>query len=751
VHRGTGHARLISPHRHNGVLAVVSVVAVALIVRFVLLFDRAANDANFYHLVEGSDNYVGLAQAFLSGDYRLGGTYYQPGNVIWLAAIMSVLGSDMWTLYVIDALVGALSVGAVIGTGWIAFGKRIGLVGGLIAALYPPLIFFHTTLQPAALATVLAAVAMLAGMWAVHCASKRGAALFGIATGLGALARPTLLVLGPAFVLALVVARDRGAPWRGWQPVLVLTVIAAVLAVLALAPQILANRSAGSADLISSNGPVNLYFGNNRDTDGTGINNRGQASYVARARHDGWIEALEKDLKADPGRMIALMLRKVGLFWGNGEVGNNVDYYTQGMDASPLLRTLALDGILGWTALSWLALTGVFLLLHGQGRDQKTAATWLVAGIGSYMLGTVLVFVISRLRIVIAPFLCVAAGIAVSRMYRVVRTRRIDRPFVQAGGLALALMLVFYRFERYLPRKEFYGALPSGAFACAYNFGDEIELVGMEAVESDYRPGGYAYVTLYWQAISPPTADYSVFVHLVDLDGHKVAGHDERILGSITYPVVGTSRWPVGTILAESYLIDLPEDMPSVTNVYAGVYHPDTLERLAINLPDGTPTTESAARITAFGVIPPDGFPVLTGTIEAADFRVGDSLHIIGKRIPATMSPGETLEMALQWEATGPLQEDYTVFFHLFDVNMDLVAQSDVAAFGLDLPSSAMVPGHPIGVSYSLNLPEDIRAGEYLLRMGVYTYPSFERLPVRDDAGRVLPNGLIDLAVIQVE
>jgi hypothetical protein len=150
-------------------------------------------------------------------------------------------------------------------------------------------------------------------------------------------------------------------------------------------------------------------------------------------------------------------------------------------------------------------------------------------------------------------------------------------------------------------------------------------------------------------------------------------------------------------------------------------------------------------------VIPPDGFPVLTGTIEAADFRVGDSLHIIGKRIPATMSPGETLEMALQWEATGPLQEDYTVFFHLFDVNMDLVAQSDVAAFGLDLPSSAMVPGHPIGVSYSLNLPEDIRAGEYLLRMGVYTYPSFERLPVRDDAGRVLPNGLIDLAVIQVE
>lgn len=747
------HNAPVSGSRHRiEALAVLSIIAAALTVRVILLFDRAAYDPNFYNLVAGSDDYVSLAKALLNSEYAIAGTYWQPGNIVWLAFLISVFGADMWTLYAINMLTGVASVGAVTAAGWVAFGKRAGLIGGLVAALYPPLAFFHTTLQPATPAAALAAVAMLGGVWAVCRGSGWGAALFGAAAGLGALVRPTLLAFGPALFLALVVAREPAAAWRGWRRVAGLTVLAASFTVLTLAPQILANRAAGSGNLVSSSGPLNFYMGNNRDTDGTGINNPGQAWQVARERYDDWPKAFFKDLQADPGRMLALELRKLGLFWSNLEVANNVDYVAQGLDVSPLLRTLALNGRLGWTVLSWLAFTGFFLHAAEPGRGRKTPALWLLAGAaGLYMLGTAAFYILSRLRIPAAPLLCVAAGAAVTRTYGAIRTRRLDRALLGAGVSALALLLVFHAFERQLPRRAFYDSLPPGVFARDYNFGGEIKLVGMEAIESDHRPGGYAYVTLYWQAIAPPAEDYSVFVHLVDADGNKIAGHDERILGSITYPVMPTSRWPVGEILAESYLIELPEAMPAVVDVHAGVYHPETLARLPITMPDGAPTPAQFARISALGVAPPEGFARLDGEVTPVDLWFGDALRLTGRRIPAAARLGDTLEVELEWEATAPVGEDYTLFLHLFDAGMHLVSQYDMMALGPDLPTSAMVPGYPVGRSYTLDLPDDITAGEYLLRVGVYTYPSFDRLPIRDSEGLPWPDGVAVLATIHLE
>ena len=57
------------------------------------------------------------------------------------------------------------------------------------------------------------------------------------------------------------------------------------------------------------------------------------------------------------------------------------------------------------------------------------------------------------------------------------------------------------------------------------NFGDQISLLGFEAVDS-LSPGDEFDVALYWEALRPPEDDYVLFVHLVDGAGQVVASHD---------------------------------------------------------------------------------------------------------------------------------------------------------------------------------------------------------------------------------
>ncbi|MEZ4646716.1 MAG: hypothetical protein R3E31_28985 [Chloroflexota bacterium] len=45
-------------------------------------------------------------------------------------------------------------------------------------------------------------------------------------------------------------------------------------------------------------------------------------------------------------------------------------------------------------------------------------------------------------------------------------------------------------------------------------FADEIQLTGMK-IGGDWQPGGQMQVTLFWEALQVPSADYTVFVHLL--------------------------------------------------------------------------------------------------------------------------------------------------------------------------------------------------------------------------------------------
>lgn len=116
-------------------------------------------------------------------------------------------------------------------------------------------------------------------------------------------------------------------------------------------------------------------------------------------------------------------------------------------------------------------------------------------------------------------------------------------------------------------------------------FGQQLKLLGYD-LESPARSADRQRValTLYWQAIVAPQADYTLFVHLArPADDKIVAQYDAMPFGG-RYP---TSWWAAGEVVSETVTLDLVGVQPGAYRLAIGVYDARTTIRLAATSPDG--------------------------------------------------------------------------------------------------------------------------------------------------------------------
>lgn len=108
--------------------------------------------------------------------------------------------------------------------------------------------------------------------------------------------------------------------------------------------------------------------------------------------------------------------------------------------------------------------------------------------------------------------------------------------------------------------------------------GGEIELDGAKVIARDPQPGGLIHTDLEWRALVRPTANDTVFVHLLDSAGQLVAQHDGPPLDG-AYP---TTDWDPGDVVFERIPLALPPHLPAGRfTVEVGLYHRETGVRLA--------------------------------------------------------------------------------------------------------------------------------------------------------------------------
>ncbi|MCS7260158.1 MAG: glycosyltransferase family 39 protein, partial [Anaerolineae bacterium] len=105
--------------------------------------------------------------------------------------------------------------------------------------------------------------------------------------------------------------------------------------------------------------------------------------------------------------------------------------------------------------------------------------------------------------------------------------------------------------------------------------GEAIRLSGYDLVQTDGDGGPRYMLTLYWEALRRPAADYTVFIQLWDAR-RQVAGFDRRPLGG-DYP---TDWWEEGERIVDPHMLDLSLIPAGRYHLRVGMYRLDTGERL---------------------------------------------------------------------------------------------------------------------------------------------------------------------------
>ncbi|MFY0572071.1 GlcNAc transferase [Archangium lansingense] len=414
--------------------ALVLVVALGVRLAYLLTargpaFDAPLIDADYY-------DYLGARLA--RGEGFDAGPFWQPPLYpLLLGGLYWVGGHSLWWPRLLQALLGALTAALACGVARrVSDRHEVGLSAGLLVALHGPLVFYDGELLATSLGTFLGTAAL----WlAVRETPRPGTALLcGVCIGLGALAVAPLLLL----VLPLAWAFARGRPVR------------ALLCGLACAAVVLCATSAnrmrsGEWVLISANGGINLWLGNNADVDGAMalrpgaawealVNEPARYGFHTPAAQDGYFHRKALDwCRSRPLDCVGNLLWKARLLLVARELPRNEDLYVARVQ-SPVLSALTVrpGGFALPYALLWpLAAAGaVVLWRRWRAKEDMRAALTVVGAALMLAAPSVLFFVTGRYRAPLAPALCVLAALGLQTLLSRASSRGVP------AGMALAVL-----------------------------------------------------------------------------------------------------------------------------------------------------------------------------------------------------------------------------------------------------------------------------------------------------------------------
>jgi tetratricopeptide (TPR) repeat protein len=349
--------------------------------------------------------------------------YFRAPLYPWLLGIVyRVAGRDLDAARLCQAVLSGLSCLLVAGLARDLYGRLAGIAAGLLAATYWPWIYFDGELQDVPLTLFLdlaaLALALRAGPGRSGVLAAGGA---GVALGLSAIARPTVLVA--ATVVALWVWwGDGGSRRAGPAAALLLGLVLPILPV--AATNVLVG---GDAVLIASQGGVNFYIGNNPESDGRSARLPGAPAEwramldEARRRAERaagrplrpsevsrhWFrEGIDYWLQ-QPGDAAAGALRKTAHLLSAPELANNKQIVFFTTAHAPILR-------FPWPGFGLVAPLALLGLAFGGGGRRAALVAGAAAANGA---AVVAFFVASRFRMPFAVLLLPLAGGGVQALW----------------------------------------------------------------------------------------------------------------------------------------------------------------------------------------------------------------------------------------------------------------------------------------------------------------------------------------------
>jgi hypothetical protein len=438
---------------HSDALCAALIAGLGLAVRLAYAWQLSEHPYGRFPWVDESA-YWRWALAIKSGRWLPAQPFYQdPLFAYVLAGLMAVVGTGFASLRIALAAIGSLTPVAVFWAGRVGVGRPEGIVAGLVAALYRPLVFNDGLLEKEGLGALVAAVALGLTARAVRADRMgRGAGLAGFAWGLLGLLRANALLIGPLGVgWCLAAFRDRRK---------VAALRAAAFAVgfgLALAPALVVNALVADRPellLTTWQAGANFYIGNGPEAEGNytklpfvidnplyeADNFRAEAQRRSGRRLSPggvsrfWLAEGLKRWEAAPLASLRLLGWKLALVSSDFEIFDN--------QSEELVRAVVAPA-LSWSFLSFGWLAPLAALGLARSRADRSSFWWfLVLSTLAGLISTAVFFVVGRYRIPWVPGLALLAAAGAVDTARRVAARRWGQVAWRMGLVALPALLV---------------------------------------------------------------------------------------------------------------------------------------------------------------------------------------------------------------------------------------------------------------------------------------------------------------------
>ncbi len=437
--------------RRPDVFVPAIIFIVALGVRLLHLF-QIESIPLFYHLASDGRSYDEWAQRIAGGDWWGGEVFYQaPLYPYFLGLLQFIMGRDLWSIRVVQVILGAASCVFLYWAGKSFFSRGAGIAAGFMLALYAPAIFFDALIQKTVLDIVLISLLLLlVGSTMRNPASGRWVVI-GAVLGLLGLSRENALVW--AFVIAIWVWFYFSAHPSRTRLRWAMFFAAGVM--LVLLPVGLRNLSiGGELTLTTSQLGPNFFIGNNPDADGSYaplLPGRGDPKFerqdatqlaeqaVGRKLSPGevsryWLGRAGDYIIGRPLEWLGLTVKKWLMVWNFRELEDADDYYLY-QRFSPLLDALATFSHFG--LLVPFAAMGCFLTWR------EWRKIWVLHALILSMAASVALFyVFGRYRLPLIPPLMLLAGAGAMEIIALCRSRSIGRCAAALGMLIVVGAIV---------------------------------------------------------------------------------------------------------------------------------------------------------------------------------------------------------------------------------------------------------------------------------------------------------------------
>ncbi|MFZ1946686.1 MAG: tetratricopeptide repeat protein [bacterium] len=319
------------PRRDRICFLVIFAVAAALRLTYTL---TSRHSPFFGHLDLDTKFYDAWARRLAAGDWVGGEVFFMgPLYPYFLGLVYKIFGPSILAAKLVQSLVGSLSAGVIYLLGKECFGSVVGILAGLLAALYVPFIFTDTLLLFPVLATLLNALMLY---WLCRASARPSAPAFfagGVFAGLSAAGNASVLAFMPLAVGYIMLAR-KWPPASSFRKALVFAIGVAVVVL----PIMVRNYAVGRDVVpLTSNAGLNFYIGNSPAATGAYVKPEGLDIYTDPAGQAMAERALGRQLKPSqvsawwwsraaayidqhPGPFARNMLRKLFFFWSVYEI-----------------------------------------------------------------------------------------------------------------------------------------------------------------------------------------------------------------------------------------------------------------------------------------------------------------------------------------------------------------------------------------------------------------------------------------------